>query len=101
MNTVTITLPQADAARFTHAVQDVAVLVNQAENVFTLLVLLIRDDDHVGHFGLHDMRHWRERPLPDSANFRTKTWQNCHHTCAQPLNKWRLQNDRNRVPNSP
>ena len=55
MKAVTITIPQADAARFTNAMQDVAVLVNQAENVFALLALRIRDGDHTGHFGLHDM----------------------------------------------
>jgi hypothetical protein len=55
MTAVKLALTHADATRFTNAVQEVSVLVNQAENVFALLALLIQEGDHAGHFGLHDM----------------------------------------------
>ena len=55
MNAVTVTLTHADATRFTNAVQDAALLVSQAENVFALLALIIQERDHEGHFGIADM----------------------------------------------
>ena len=55
MTNVILTLSPTDAHRFTEAVQDVAVLVNQAENVFAFLALVIQGGDHEGHFGIADM----------------------------------------------